>query len=128
MDVIYYYFYLFYIRIIKDNEPHMLTILAISATEGFIINIIIQVISIIYQCKQTSNLIWMSIIGLANMFNYLYYYKSGRAIRIIKEKPMFYSSNRISILSTISFFIVFGTSIIWGSILTKYLLETYCGK
>ena len=126
MDVIYYYYYLFYIRIIKENEPHMLTILAISATEGFILNIIVEVASILYHCKQTNGLIWMSIICLANMFNYLYFYKSGRAIKIIKEKPMFFSNNHISIILTFLFFIVFSTSIIWGSILTKHLLNGYC--
>lgn len=126
MDVIYYYYYLFYTRIIKDNEPHMLTILAISATEGFILNIIVEVVSILYKCKQTNGLIWMSIIGLANIFNYFYFYKSGRAIKIIKEKPMFFSNNQISIILTFLFFIVFATSIIWGSIVTKYLLEEYC--
>jgi len=126
MDVIYYYYYLFYTRIIKDNEPHMLTILAISATEGFALNMLIQVALILYQCKQISSLLWISIIVLINIFNYYYYYKSGRSIRIIKKRPMFFSNNRISILLTVLFFIVLGTSIIWGSILTKYLLETYC--
>lgn len=126
MDVIYYYYYLFYTRIIKDNEPHLLTILALSATEGFILNITVEVVLILYQCKQTNEIIWMGIICLMNLFNYLYFYKSGRAIKIIKEKPMFFSSKRISILVTFLFFILFATSIIWGSILTKYLLDTYC--
>ena len=124
MDVIYYYYYLFYTRIIKDNEPHMFTILAISATEGFILNIIVEVVSILYQCKQTNGVIWMGIICLANIFNYFYFYKSGRAIKIVKEKPMFFSNNQISIILTFLFFIVFATSIIWGSILTKHLLDS----
>lgn len=126
MDVIYYYYYLFYKKIIKDNEPHLLTIIALSATEGFFLNIILEIILIFYKCMQTNGVIWMSIICLANLFNYFYFYKSKRAIKIVKEKPKFFSSNKISILLTFLFFIFFSTSIIWGSIITKFLLKTYC--
>ena len=126
MDVIYYYCYLFYVRIIKDNEPHLLTILAISATECFFINIVLEAVLICYQCKQTNVLIWVGVICLTNIFNYLYFFKSGRSMKIIKEKPMFFSNNRTSIIITFLFFIVFATSIIWGSILSKFLLDTYC--
>ncbi|KRD11547.1 hypothetical protein ASE21_07515 [Flavobacterium sp. Root901] len=126
MDVIYYYYYLFYKKIIKDSEPHLLTIIALSATEGFFLNIILEIILIFYKCTQTNGIIWMGIICLANLFNYFYFYKSKRAIKIVKEKPKFFSSNKISILLTFLFFIFFSASIIWGSILTKFLLKTYC--
>lgn len=126
MDVIYYYYYLFYTRILKDNEPHLLTILAISATEGFFLNIIFEIVLILYRCIETNIVIWWSIIFLINICNYLYFYKSGRSMKIIKEKPMFFSSRKISIFLTLLFFIVLATSIIWGAILTKYILQTYC--
>jgi len=126
MDVIYNYFFQFYQKILKDDEPHLLTILALSACEGFFINIIIEILLINYYCIETNSFIWMGIIVLLNFLNYLYFYKSGKAKIIVKNKPMFFSNNNISILLTILFFVVLSSSIFWGPMLTKYLLETHC--
>lgn len=127
MDVIYYYCYLFYKKILKEDEPHALTVWALGCGEGFLTNALLYSFLVYFFCIKTLNIwIMMSIVGLFVFANYRYFYKSGRAKKIEKEKPMFFSSRKISILITIIFFTVLISSIFWGPFLIKYLKDTYC--
>lgn len=126
MNVLYYYFFLFYSKVLKDDEPHMLTILALSACEGFMVNIIVDVFTAKCFCSGINSFFWMGTIALFIFLNYLYFYKSGKAKELIKKKPMFFSSNSISIFITILFFILMVSSIFWGPIYTKHILDTHC--
>ncbi|MBW1654736.1 hypothetical protein GSY47_04995 [Flavobacterium quisquiliarum] len=68
-------------------------------------------------------------IGISVLFlliNYFYFFKSKRSLRIIKEKPLFFGSSKISKILTIAFFVVIISSMFWGAIYAKYLLQTYC--
>lgn len=127
MDVIYYYCYLFYKKILKEDEPHATTIWVIGFIEGFFTNIVLYSLLVYFYCIKTLNIwIMIFIVGLFLLANYIYFYKSGRAKKIVKEKPMFYSSKKISITITVIFFIVFSSSILWGPFLVRYVSDTYC--
>jgi len=126
MDVIYYYSFLFYTKIIKDNEPHATTIWVLSFAEGFFTSVVIDIFSIRFFCISLSKWIMMSI-GIIFVFvNYLYFYRSERFKKIVETKPMFYSNNRVSVLLTSVFFIVLLSSMFWGPILSKNILDIFC--
>lgn len=126
MDVIYYYCYLFYKKVLKENEPHALTVWALGIGEGFFISIIIDILLIRFFCIKMDK--WLMIgIGLTFLlFNYFYFFKSGRGQRIVVSKPTFFGNKKISVMLTILFFVALISSMFWGAICSKYLLQTYC--
>lgn len=125
MDVIYYYCFLFYTKVIKDDSPHATTIWALGFTEGFFANVILYSFLVYKFGIKTLN-IWIMIFVLVLfvLANHLYFKRSGRNKKIILEKPMFYSSQKISIIITSIFFIILISSMFWGPFYIKYLSET----
>jgi uncharacterized membrane protein len=57
MSVIYYYYYLFYKKVLKDTDPHMLTIMALSASEAFAVAGTLQLLLIRFFCFSPS--VWL---------------------------------------------------------------------
>ena len=124
MNVIYYYYYyLFYKKILKDDTPHVLTRMAISACEAIFINAIIDVIAVTNYCHKIDPWIFYLTIACFLIINYFVYSKSGKGAKIIKEKPKFFDSNEISIALTLLFFIVTVSWMFWGSFYAKYILD-----
>jgi hypothetical protein len=128
MDVIYYYYYLFYCKIVKDDDPHLLTTLALSASEGFALAVSLNIVLIRFFCYQMTKLMMFLPICLFLLFNYFYFNKSGRAKKLVKEKPMFFLNHKLSIIITLLFFMITFSFLFWGGIYTKSLLEFHCGK
>lgn len=126
MDVIYYYYYLFYKKILKDDEPHLLTTMALSASEGFTINVILEIFFTYFFCLSIGKWIMLLNITLFNLINYLYFHKSNRANRIVKEKPMFFNNHKLTIFIVVLFFIITLSFIFWGAPLSLHLMETHC--
>lgn len=120
MNVLYYYCYLFYTRIIPDTEPHTTVIFALSFSESLIINYTIDLISVYFICK-FSLVLWhkLAITGLILIINYLMFYRSGRSTDIVKTKPKFFGSNKISVLVTLLYFLISTSLLFWMS---DYLL------
>ena len=107
MDVLYYYIYLFYVKVISDNQPHSRTIWALGVTSAFIINVLIDIpLTYFFNCY-LSIIQKVIILVILLLFFYLKYYRSGKGIRIVeKEKPKFFGSNTASIILTILFFLI----------------------
>lgn len=126
MDVIYYYCYLFYKRILKEDEPHALTVWAIGFGEGFFVSVICDIFLIKFYCAKMDKWLMIGIGAIFLLFNYFYFFKSDKGKRIVISKPTFFGSPKISILITITFFFILISSMFWGAFYSKYLLETYC--
>lgn len=126
MDVIYYYCYLFYKKILKEDEPHALTVWALGIGEGFFISVLIDILLIHFFCIKMDKWLMIGIGLICLLLNYFYFFKSSRGQRIIIYKPAFFGNRKISMILTIIFFIVLISSMFWGAICSKYLLETYC--
>ncbi|MBM0658068.1 hypothetical protein [Capnocytophaga genosp. AHN8471] len=107
MDVLYYYIYLFYVKVMSDNQPHSRTIWALGVTSAFIINGLIDIpLTYFFNCY-LSTIQKVIILVILLLFFYLKYYRSGKGIRIVKkEKPKFFGSNTASIILTVLFFLI----------------------
>ena len=107
MDVLYYYIYLFYVKVMSDNQPHSRTIWALGVTSAFIINGLIDIpLAYFFNCYLSTIQKIIIIIIVMTLF-YLKYDRSGKGIRIVKkEKPKFFGSNTASIILTILFFLI----------------------
>ena len=105
MDVLYYYIYLFYVKVISDNQPHSRTIWALGVTSAFIINFSLDMGLAFFFGYTLSVFQMVSITALLMLLFYFKYYKSGRGKQIVKkEKPKFFGSNTASIILTVLFF------------------------
>lgn len=127
MNIIYYYCYLFYTKVIPDNQPHSTVIFSLSLMESFIINGLISSISIVFFCYDISKWMMIGVLIALLLMNYQFYYKSQKMYDIVSAKPKFFNNNLVSVIICIAFFIFSLSTIIMAPFYVKYLLENYCG-
>ncbi|ELR68001.1 hypothetical protein C900_01281 [Fulvivirga imtechensis AK7] len=123
MSVLYNYYYLFYSKILKDNEPHMYTIMALSASEAFVLIGIVEILMINFYCYSIGKWVMLGIVAFCIGANYFIFHKTGKAKEIIRNNPKFFNNHKLSIVLTIAFFLITLSFIFWGPIYTKYLLN-----
>lgn len=107
MKVIYYYYYLFYTKVLPDNQPHATVIF----TLGFILSLIINgVLNIFLAYKFGFALNHWEMIGILVLLIfilYLVFYKTGKGKRLVEiEKPKLCNSQFLSILLSLLLFII----------------------
>ena len=107
MDVLYYYIYLFYAKVMPDDYPHSNTVWALGFIFSLIINGLIDIpLAYFFNCY-LSTIQKVIILVILLLFFYLKYYRSGKGIRIVeKEKPKFFGSKIASIILTVLFFLI----------------------
>lgn len=99
LKVLYYYYYLFYSKVLIQPESHFVTILVLSAMESFLINYLIDFLSVHLFCAIPSE-IWykLLVVGTLLIINFIYYEQNGKGKVIVKEKPKFFNDHRLSIV------------------------------
>ena len=107
MDVLYYYIYLFYAKVMPDDYPHSNTVWALGFIFSLIINGLIDIpLAYFFNCYLSIIQKVIIIIIVMTLF-YLKYDRSGKGIRIVeKEKPKFFGSKIASIILTVLFFLI----------------------
>ena len=107
MDVLYYYIYLFYAKVMPDDYPHSNTVWALGFIFSLIINGLIDIpLAYFFNCYLNIIQKVIIIIIVMTLF-YLKYDRSGKGIRIVKkEKPKFFGSKIASIILTVLFFLI----------------------
>ena len=106
MDVLYYYIYLFYAKVMPDDYPHLNTVWALGYLFSLIINGLIEIpLAYFFNCYLSTIQKVIIIIIVITLF-YLKYDRS-KGIRIVKkEKPKFFGSKIASIILTVLFFLI----------------------
>ena len=124
MDVFYYYIYLFYVKVLSDDQPHSRTVWALGIASAFIVNGLIDIpLAYFFNCYlYTIQKVIITIILL--LFFYFKYYKSGKGKRIVeKEKPKFFGSKTASIILTILFFLISMFFLFFKADIVREILE-----
>ena len=124
MDVLYYYIYLFYAKVLPDEDPHSNTVWALGVTSAFIINGLIDIpLTYFFNCY-LSTIQKVIILVILLLFFYLKYYRSGKGIRIVeKEKPKFFGSKIASIILTVLFFLISMFFLFFSADIVREILE-----
>ena len=124
LNVLYYYYYLFYKKVLKDDEPHLLTTMALSASEGFFVMYLIDTIWVYCFCEFLLGQ-WGMLAVIASMIllNYFVYHYTGKSKEIVKQEPKLYRSNWLSISITIIFFLFTSSLLFWMSDFLLIVLE-----
>ena len=124
MDVLYYYIYLFYAKVMPDDYPHLNTVWALGFLFSLIINCPLDM-GLAYFFSYTLSIFQLiSITALLMLLFYFKYYKSGKGKRIVKkEKPKFFGSNTASIILTILFFLISMFFLFFSADIVREILE-----
>ena len=122
MKVFYYYYYLFYTRVIPDSQPHSTVIFTLSFSLSILVNGILSIIAAYVANYNMSNFIMIGIFVVIMVINYLMFYRSGKGKRLVKEKPKFNGSHKLSVLLTFVFFLITTSYLFFGPILIKSIL------
>jgi hydrogenase-4 membrane subunit HyfE len=120
LNVLYYHFYLFYVKF--DPEPEVTTLLSLSACQSFLINGILDFLALKFFCYQIPVWIQFTMTLVFIFLNYLLFYRTNKVKQIIKSKPTILNSKALSIISTILFFLITVSWLFWGPIYGKHLL------
>lgn len=111
--VFYYYYFLFYLKLIKADSPHLLTVLVLSLSWSLIVNSIIDFI-LIYLFKYPLGLFGnIGILALIICIQYFYFIRKNNAKRIVELKPKLFENHNLSIIITIIFFLFTASTLFW---------------
>jgi len=100
IKVLYYYYYLFYKNIWKDNDPHLAAILSLSFIISLIINGLIDLFLASVYSLFLDIYFNMGVLIIIIFFMH-YYFKKEKRKEILKNKPMIYNHIISKIISII---------------------------
>lgn len=124
INTLYYYYYLFYKKILRDNEPHMLATLVLGFSFSLLLIAIVDItIAHLFYIKLGHYFMLGINIFMIAIF-YFTLHRTGRARKIVKEKPRFFNSHAVSILITFLFFAITTSFLFWGSSYVGNVLGT----
>ncbi|MCE1189780.1 MAG: hypothetical protein LWX56_11645 [Ignavibacteria bacterium] len=105
-DVLYYYLYYFYNNVRKENQPNSFTIISMSIHEGFATLAVLDLYFVyVFRVSIISNWFGMPLIALYIAINYFYFWRSGRAKKLVHGSAPIYRNKSITRLIVIlSFF------------------------
>lgn len=122
ISTLYFYYYLFYKKILRDNEPHMLATLVLGFSFSLLLIGIIDItVASLFKLK-LGHYTMLGINLLMITVFYLTFHRTGKAKEIVKEKPKFFNSHTLSILITFLFFAITTSFLFWGSGYVKNIL------
>lgn len=126
LKVFYYYYYLFYTKVLVQSEPHFVTVLALSAIEGFLINYLIDFF-VVHLFHAMPTVIWykLLLVGILLIINFNYYERKGKGTAIVQEKPRYFNSHRLTIVIVlvITFFII--SLLFWAADYKRAVLDNF---
>ena len=124
ISVLYYYYYLFYTRILPDDQPHATVVFTLGFTLSLIINCIVNIILAYTTNISLGKWEMLGLLAIVLAIMYFVYYKNGKGKKIVKEKPMILN-NTVSILFTILFFILAMLALFLQADITRNILENH---
>jgi len=124
LNILYYYYYLFYTRVLPDNQPHLTVIFTLSFSLSLLINGLLSIILVYVFNYNMSEYMMIGIFSIIMAVNYLVFYRIEKGKRLVKEKPKLLKSHRLSILFTLIFFLVTISFLFFGPIYVRNILET----
>jgi hypothetical protein len=123
MSVLYYYYYLFYTKILPDDEPHATVIFTLSFSESLLLNGLVDIVYAHMFCKTVEILIMVSIFVILLLINYITYLKGKISMSIVDKKPKFFASHKLSIAITVVWFLATSSFMFWKPIYVQKILD-----
>lgn len=123
LDVLFYYYYRFYLTVFKDNEPSFTAKLALSACEAFLFVGVSSIFSSYFFCKKFGKTEFIAIVILVIFLNFYFAISSKREKEIIKNKPKLFNNDLFTIIVVWVFFLFTISILFWLNNLVNFILE-----
>ena len=123
IDVFYYYYYLFYTKVLSEDQPHSTVVFTLSFSLSLFVNGIFNLVTIHFANFALPPSIMIGTFIIIGLVNYFVYYRKGKGMRLVKRKPRFFNSHRITIILTLLFFLVTTSFLFWGPIYLKSMID-----
>ena len=118
-----YYYYYLYTKILIPPQPFFVTLLAISFLQSLLINSVLSIAVVSFYCTSINKWHMISVWGVILVVNYFYFYKSERGVRLVKNKPVYFGSNKLTVFFVILVSIIIISWLFWGSFYSRYILS-----
>lgn len=126
MDIIFYQAYIFYARILKEQDPVFNATWGIGAVQGFVLGFLTDILAVKFYCHEIPTF-YLFVISIFIVFlNYLHFMRSKRYHKILQQKPLYKKNKHLSAVITILFFALGVGSMFIGPILSKYYWDKLC--
>ncbi len=122
INVFYYYYYLFYTKVLPDSQPHSTVVFTLSFSLSLLVNGLLSIIAAYVANYNMSNFIMVGVFVMIIIINFLVFYRSGKGKQLVKEKPKFYNNHKLSVFLTFVFFFITTSCLFWGPILIKNII------
>ena len=122
LDVLYYYYYLFYTKIIPEDEPNATVIFTLGTSCSFPLGMLLDCV-LSYNCYYSNPYLLCSVGILLMALFYFLYYRTERYKKVIKAKPKFFGSHRKTIVLVAIFEFSMLSFLFWGPIVSKNIFD-----
>ena len=126
LDGMYYYTHILYEALLRKVSPPNQPSIILGTIVGFPLAFIIDIFYITFFCTIPSPWIFISVCFCCIFLMLKIYEKNNRKEKVIKKKPMFFKSKKISLFITIIIDLISLATLFLGGPVGKYLLER-CG-
>jgi hypothetical protein len=123
MKILYNYYYLFYTRVLPDDEPFATTLFTLTVSESFAVDFIIRYFLAVNYCKEFQTSSSMFVFGVMLVVNYLIFHRGQRARKFVAESPKFFGSHKLSIIITVIFFLITSSTLFLGPVYISTILD-----
>ena len=113
MKVLYFYYYLFYKKILNDSDPKMTAIFAFSFSESLLINGVLNIFLAYCFCWALTKYYMLSILLILLLSNFFIFFTSKKTAELVKSKPKFLDNHKFSIAVTWLFFLITISTLFW---------------
>jgi len=127
INVFYFYYYLFYKNIFKDDEPYFTARLALTASEALLLISVIDIASAYFFCVPLSKYYMIAITLVLLAMNTFIFFNRAKAARVIKSSPKLFNNNKVSIILTWVFFLTSLSIMFWLGDVVRMIIEN-CNK
>lgn len=124
LDILYYYYYLFYTKVLPDNSPHFTVVWVLSFVLSIIVVGILHLFLVLFfKIPFKKEYIVLFLATFAMM--YFRYLKSGRGEIVVEQKPMLKGSNKLSMIFTVGVTVMALIVMFLFPLLTRFILLGY---
>lgn len=122
MSKLYYCYYLFYSKVITDDEPHATVIFTLSITESLFVNGIIKTLLAYIICYSYGKWVGIGVAMVIIFVNYMMFYRTGKGKKIVQEYSKEFEYKKLTIFLVYLFSIISISYLFWGSFLERSII------
>jgi hypothetical protein len=121
MRAFYYYYYLFYKKI-WDPDPQVAATLGLTALEAFFLIALFNVALADFFCFDFNKYYMMAVLAITLLANTFYFFTSKNVKAILKAKPKFFNSHRLTVAIVLVFSLAVISTLFWTGDYTNHIL------